>query len=39
MTSFAETKFGRPVSKKLFVRNNESFEEGSGNGNEEAETR
>lgn len=25
-------KFGRPVSEKLFVRNNESSEEGSGNG-------
>lgn len=39
MPSFAETKFGRPLSKKLSVRNNEGSEEGSGNGNEEAETR
>lgn len=39
MTLFAEAKFGRPISKKLFVRNSEGSKEGSGSGNEEAETR
>lgn len=39
MTRFAETKLGRPVSKKPFGRNNEGSKEDSVSGNEEAETR
>lgn len=39
MTCFIEAKFERPVSKKLFVRNDEGSKKDSGSGNEEAEIR
>lgn len=39
MTWFAETEFGRPVSKKRLGRNSEGSKEGSVSGNEEAERR